>query len=947
MKKTALLFALLFTIYSSAFAQDNSKRFTRPHDFYPENSKITDKPFETLNGYSPYIFYPYNNVDISNDSTPQNEPSVKFSGKYPNVVVAAWRDFRTGVSPAIRRVGYSYSTDGGTTWSTSALLPIVDASHPRTSDPVVGSDTAGNFYIATISIDNSNSNGEIIVYKSTDGGVTFPVGYIAAAGGNEDKEWITCDLSKGSSPYKNNLYISWTRFGTPYGIVFSKSTNGGVNWTVPYQINSAGGVQGSCPAVGANGEIYVVWVGGTASDDIIWFNKSTNGGTSFVGETNIAQGTSPVIPITSSGVTFPSVATDISGGPRNGNVYVTWCDARNGDADVFMISSTNQGSNWSIPKRVNDDPIGNGKLQCWPWIAVNENGNIAILYFDSRNTTSNSIIEAWVGRSTDGGVTFINERLSSIPTTTNYPNTDVRFGDYINVDYRGSRIVPVWTDERAGGYNMEIYTSVIDLGPFFTHIPLGNTEQTTGVRPVNCTITPAGAPIDPARTKLYFTKNPSVFTDSLLMTNSGGNNWTANITMSGSGTYRYFMATADLNGKTGYAPSQGAWYSFTASSDTIKPVITHTPIGNTPKTLWPISVTAIVTDNVGVDSVWVRWYKNNTSSGYKQFKLNATGGNNFTAPFNSLNSEVNIGDSIYYRIIARDISANHNSDSTALYNFKIINLVNACVGIGTSSSNYPFTTYWEDGKTDMLYTASEITAQGGAPAYITKIGFNVITADPAPMNGFKVKLQNTALTTLTGFTSTGWTLSYDGVYTIPGTGLQYITLTTPFYWNGTSNLLIEICYNNNAYTYYSPVNASSISGMTWGQYTDLPTGDGCVAFTAGTAQAIRPNICLTMTPMSSVQNNAGVIPGKYSLAQNYPNPFNPVTKISFDIPKQGLVNLKVYDVLGREVRVLVNEVKAAGSYSIDFNATEFASGVYFYRIESNGFTDVKRMILIK
>ncbi|MCX6157695.1 MAG: T9SS type A sorting domain-containing protein, partial [Ignavibacteriae bacterium] len=63
--------------------------------------------------------------------------------------------------------------------------------------------------------------------------------------------------------------------------------------------------------------------------------------------------------------------------------------------------------------------------------------------------------------------------------------------------------------------------------------------------------------------------------------------------------------------------------------------------------------------------------------------------------------------------------------------------------------------------------------------------------------------------------------------------------------------------------------------------------------------------------------------------------------------KQGLATLRIYDVLGREVRTLVNEVKSAGNYSVDFNASEYSSGVYFYRLESEGFSDIKRMMLIK
>ncbi|MEZ4690653.1 MAG: sialidase family protein [Ignavibacteria bacterium] len=110
------------------------------------------------------------------------------------------------------------------------------------------------------------------------------------------------------------------------------------------------------------------------------FDKSTNGGITFGTDKNIAQGTPPDIPISSSGVTFPSIAADITNGPNSGNVYVAFCDSRNGDPDVFLTRSTNRGVNWSAPVRVNNDPVGNGKLQCWPWIAVDENGNIAITF---------------------------------------------------------------------------------------------------------------------------------------------------------------------------------------------------------------------------------------------------------------------------------------------------------------------------------------------------------------------------------------------------------------------------------------------------------------------------------------------------------------------------------------------------------------------------------------
>jgi hypothetical protein len=85
----------------------------------------------------------------------------------------------------------------------------------------------------------------------------------------------------------------------------------------------------------------------------------------------------------------------------------------------------------------------------------------------------------------------------------------------------------------------------------------------------------------------------------------------------------------------------------------------------------------------------------------------------------------------------------------------------------------------------------------------------------------------------------------------------------------------------------------------------------------------------------------------YELEQNYPNPFNPSTKITYSIKEEGLVALKVYDILGKEIVTLVNENKPAGNYEADFNASQLPSGMYIYKIQSGNFTDVKKMLLTK
>lgn len=90
------------------------------------------------------------------------------------------------------------------------------------------------------------------------------------------------------------------------------------------------------------------------------------------------------------------------------------------------------------------------------------------------------------------------------------------------------------------------------------------------------------------------------------------------------------------------------------------------------------------------------------------------------------------------------------------------------------------------------------------------------------------------------------------------------------------------------------------------------------------------------------------IPAEYSLYQNYPNPFNPSTIIKFGLPEQTIVELTVFDILGRRVKTLVNnEVKQPGHYEIHFNASDLASGIYFYQLQTNKFTSTKKMMLVK
>ncbi|RPI72066.1 MAG: T9SS C-terminal target domain-containing protein, partial [Ignavibacteriales bacterium] len=93
--------------------------------------------------------------------------------------------------------------------------------------------------------------------------------------------------------------------------------------------------------------------------------------------------------------------------------------------------------------------------------------------------------------------------------------------------------------------------------------------------------------------------------------------------------------------------------------------------------------------------------------------------------------------------------------------------------------------------------------------------------------------------------------------------------------------------------------------------------------------------------------NEETIPVEFLLLQNYPNPFNPATTIKYDLPENNFTTLKVYDPLGNEIATLVNEEKPAGTYEVEFDASELSSGTYFYILQAGEFTETKKLILLK
>ncbi len=296
----------------------------------------------------------------------------------------------------------------------------------------------------------------IVVQKSTDNGITWSngagVGYNPPK--QQDKPWIGVDLA--SKKYKNNLYLAWTQFDK-YGstspkdssiILFSRSTDQGEKWSAPIRVSSRAGncmdsdstVEGAVPCVGPNGEVYLSWAGPLG----IMFDKSTDGGVSF-GQNKFVTSQPGGWDFNVPGIYrcngLPETACDTSYSIYRGNIYILWSDQRNDttNTDVFIIKSTDGGDTWGKILKVNND--NTNSQQFFPSIAIDQTtGFIYVVFYDRRKTTGNAT-DVYLAMSTDGGNSFENFLISDSSFT---PNAFVFFGDYIDIAAYNKKIYPIW-----------------------------------------------------------------------------------------------------------------------------------------------------------------------------------------------------------------------------------------------------------------------------------------------------------------------------------------------------------------------------------------------------------------------------------------------------------------------------------------------------------------------
>jgi hypothetical protein len=370
----------------------------------------------------------------------------------------------------------SYSTDGGEHWTLAEGTAPAD--YRATGDTSITYDRQGHAILCFIAFDGAGpfkywghnpKRNAVLIRRSLDGGKsweprTIPVIEHAEAPGIpfEDKPYIVAD-NQSKSPFVGNLYVGWSQDRmTEALIVMSRSTDGGLTWSRPVRLSDRAGlprddngtVEGFDGVVTPDGALHVVW----SDSNHVVYAVSRDGGKTFSRNRWIAD----------TGPTHFAVlnAAESNGYPQigmfpGGRLYVTWSDYRNGDVDVFCVSSADGGRKWSSPVRVNSDPLHNGADQLWQWMAVDPiSGAVNVMFYDRRRDPANRSTDVVLARSTDGARSFRNYLLSE----HSFDPQGGAIGEYTSLTAFGGRVYGTWTEILARPQESGPLKAVIRVG---------------------------------------------------------------------------------------------------------------------------------------------------------------------------------------------------------------------------------------------------------------------------------------------------------------------------------------------------------------------------------------------------------------------------------------------------------------------------------------------------
>ena len=390
-----------------------------------------------------------------------NSPTLAVNPRRPENVALTYRVDRPAFSAVLE-----WSTDGGDTWTPTALPLPAGVDRPFAPDVAFGPD--GTLYVTYVNlVGDGNVPDNLWLAKSADGGRSLSPP-VRVAG----RFTFGARLAVGPD---GTIYATWLQAeevgflrlaGNPAPIVASRSTDGGQTFSAPVPVSDASRIRvgTASPVIDSRGDLVILYqdfkedrrdfefLEGPAWDEpfALVLTRSTDRGQTFSAGTEVDAGLLPDKRILIFLAEFPSIAA----GPDD-RLYVSWADARNGDEDVFLRTSTDGGGTWSEPARVNDNPVEDGTAQYLPRVAVAPSGRVDVLYLDRGGDAEDVMTETALARSTDGGRTFSHVTVSSEAfDSTVGPFVEARlpidFGSRIALVSSDDESLAAWTDSRYG-----------------------------------------------------------------------------------------------------------------------------------------------------------------------------------------------------------------------------------------------------------------------------------------------------------------------------------------------------------------------------------------------------------------------------------------------------------------------------------------------------------------
>lgn len=498
----AMVFVLFGLASQSMIAQDNAMQARRSS---MERAHPTPNPVALNPKHWPKVPFVQNEVlfpsqflntdmiaDEQDQQPMQNESSIAVNPTNPRNLIGSAVDYRGG-----SQTWAYYSQDGGNQWH-NVKLGYARNGWKSSNDPSVCFDHLGRGYLCygAFNVGSTPQFGEngVFVSITNDGGTTWNPTHVAviehlgtqtADSAFEDKYYIHADTSS-ASPYRGALYIPWKRVinrDSSTQIVIARSTDRGLTWSTPVVVSdryphtsehATFGQSFPLARTGPDGSVHVVWNSGT--ENAVRYARSTDGGKTFskpvivhtyqpFGEKlEVAGSMNSRVKGVVRAEAYPSLSIDNTGGTRNGRLYLVW--AADNPPNVYASYSTDNGSNWSAPVIVHSDTTND---QFWSWITVDPTtGDVAAMYFDSRDDEKNILVNCYVSLSRDGGETWADRRVGdSENDLRNNPFAGRVFaGDYSGCDFYNGIVYPSWVDMRhttsVNTANSDVYTAIVN-----------------------------------------------------------------------------------------------------------------------------------------------------------------------------------------------------------------------------------------------------------------------------------------------------------------------------------------------------------------------------------------------------------------------------------------------------------------------------------------------------